>query len=88
MFSWLEFGILLLKAANAVLSSISDRKQFEAGRQSAILEEAKKTLALTEEGKRILEKIYAMSDEESDDLLGRLGNSSNSDAGESEGPKS
>ena len=56
------------------MNTYHDKKQFDAGQEHQIVEQAKAVLATTAEGKRLLEKINAMSDSELDDLTDAVGN--------------
>jgi hypothetical protein len=50
-----------------------DKKQFDAGQEHQIVEQAKAVLGMTAEGKRLLEKINALSDSDLDDLTDAIG---------------
>jgi hypothetical protein len=70
---WVSLGLALLKAASAFLNWIQSRQQFKAGEDSEIAKTALAILDKTQAGKRIMEKINAMSDGELDSLVDDLG---------------
>lgn len=72
MFDWVTIGILALRLANGILEYAKGKQQFNAGHEAAILEQSKKTMAMTAEGKRLQEKIDAMGEGELDDLESQL----------------
>jgi hypothetical protein len=60
------------------MNKYHDQQQFDAGQEHQIVETAKAVLGMTAEGKRLLEKINAMSDSDLNDLtdaVGRAGKS-------------
>lgn len=73
MFSYVKVASLALQVVKLLLSSAHDRKMFQAGEDHMIAEQAKAVLGMTAEGKRLLEKINAMSDGDLDDLTDAVG---------------
>lgn len=73
MFSYAKLAILGLQVVKLLLGKAHDDKMFAAGEDHAIAGHAKAVLGMTEEGKRILEKIDAMDDRDLDDLTGAVG---------------
>lgn len=71
---YLQVILLGLQIIQSLLKWANDKKQFDAGQQKQILEQTKAVLGMTAEGKRILEKINAMSDSDLDDVIGSVGN--------------
>lgn len=69
-----QLALLGLQIVKWLMDRYQDAKQFNAGQEHQIVEHAKAVLGMTAEGKRILEKINAMSDSELDDLTDDLGN--------------
>lgn len=60
MFSWLQLAIALLKMGNSIVLWFQQRQLIDAGYDQAIAEQGQKTLAMTQRGKALLEKIHAM----------------------------
>jgi hypothetical protein len=58
------------------MNTYHDKKQFDAGQEHQIAEQAKAVLGMTAEGKRLLEKINALSDGGLDDLTDAVGGKS------------
>jgi len=56
------------------MNTYHDKGQFDAGQEHQIVEQAKAVLGMTAEGKRLLEKINALSDSDLDDLTDAVGN--------------
>lgn len=74
--SYVQLALLGLQIVQALLKWANDKKQFAAGEEHQIAEQAKAVLGMTAEGKRLLEKINALSDDGLDDLgdaVGRAG---------------
>lgn len=74
--TYAQIALLVLQIAKWLLDRATEKKQFDAGQEHQIAEQAKAVLGMTAEGKRLLEKINAMSDRDLDDL-----NDAVSDAG-------
>lgn len=75
MFEWAKVGLAVLQVALWFLDEAKRRQQFNAGHDSAVLDAAKQVMARSDDGKRLMEKIDAMSDADVDDLADRLGRS-------------
>lgn len=73
VFSYVKLASLALQVVKLLLGRAHDDKMFKAGEDHMIAEQAKAVLAMTEEGKRLLEKINAMSDSDLDDLTDAVG---------------
>lgn len=73
MMSWASIALTVLKIGRLLLQAASEKKQFDAGVEHASFEHAKAVLGMSVEGKRILEKINALSDGELDDLVDAVG---------------
>lgn len=69
MFTWGEAVLLLLKLANAIMGAVSQDKWMRAGADAEIAKISAAILVKTEAGKKIMEKVNAMSDAEVDDGL-------------------
>lgn len=69
-----QIALLGLQIVKWLLDRATAQKQFEAGEEHQIAEQAKAVLGMTVEGKRLLEKINAMSDSDRDDLIDAVGN--------------
>lgn len=57
-----------------IMNMYRDKKQFDAGQDHILAEQAKAVLGMTAEGKRLLEKLNALSDSGLDDLTDAVGN--------------
>lgn len=73
MLTWASLALQLLKVGRLLLQVAHDKKQFNAGAEHASLEHAKDVLAMSEAGRKILERINALSDDRLDDLLDAVG---------------
>lgn len=62
-----------LQIVQWLMNQYHDAKQFDAGRDHQIAEQAKAVLGMTVEGKRLLEKLNALSDRELDDVTDAVG---------------
>jgi hypothetical protein len=66
MFTWIELALTLLKVANAILGAINREKWMQAGRDEEIARVSQNILAKTTAGKKIMERINALSDADVD----------------------
>lgn len=71
--SWIEIGLACLKLALALLDWAKGKQQFNAGQDAEIAKNALAILDKTETGKRITEKLRAMSDGDLDAVVDDLG---------------
>lgn len=71
--SYAQLALLGLQIVKWFLDRATAAKQFAAGEEHQIAEQAKAVLGMTAEGKRLLEKINAMSDGDLDDLSDAVG---------------
>lgn len=71
--SWVEIGLACLKLALALLDWAKGKQQFNAGQDAEIAKNALAILDKTEAGKRIMEKLRAMSDSDLDAVVDDLG---------------
>lgn len=71
--AWAELILAGIKAVLAVLNWMQDRQLIKAGEDAAIAKAALDLLDKTEAGKRLREHIRALTAEEVDDLLDRIG---------------
>jgi len=69
MFSWIEIALALLKFANLILGEVHDEKQFKAGADAEIARMAQIILAKTAAGKKIMERVNALSSADVDNGL-------------------
>jgi hypothetical protein len=69
MFTWPEIVLLLLKLANAIMGAVNDQKSFQAGTDAEIAKTSASILKKTAAGKKIMEKIDAMSAADVDSAL-------------------
>jgi hypothetical protein len=71
MFTWLGLALQLLKLVNSIMLWARERELISEGYDQAIAEVTQSILVKTEAGKKIMEKVNAMSDAEVDaDLRG------------------
>lgn len=76
MLTYAKLALIALQVVQFFLRMAHDKQQFAAGEEHQIAEQAKAVLGMTVEGKRLLEKINALSDSDFDDLndaIGRAG---------------
>lgn len=73
MLTYAKLALIALQVVQFFLRVAHDKKQFAAGEDHQIAEQAKAVLGMTAEGKRLLEKINALSDSELDDLTDAAG---------------
>ena len=71
--TYAQIALLVLQIAKWLMDRYQDQKQFDAGQEHQIAEQAKAVLGMTAEGKRLLEKINALSDSDLDDLTDAVG---------------
>lgn len=69
MFTWAEIALLVLKIADAIMTSVGNQKQFQAGTDAEIAKVSQSILAKTAAGKAIMEKVNALSDSDVDAQL-------------------
>jgi hypothetical protein len=69
MFTWPEIVLLVLKIANLIMSEAHDAKSFQAGTDAEIAKVSAAILQKTVVGKKMMEKVNAMSDDEVDAAL-------------------
>lgn len=62
MLTWLQLAIALLKVGNSIILFFQQRQLIDAGYDKAIAEQGQKTLAMSQRGKALLEKINAMDE--------------------------
>jgi hypothetical protein len=72
--TYAKLALIALQVVQFFLRKAHDDKQFAAGEEHQIVEHAKAVLGMTAEGKRLLEKINALSDSDLDDLTDAVGN--------------
>jgi len=78
VFDYITLAKLGLQIILWCMNKYHDQKQFDAGKEQQIAEQAKAVLGMTTEGKRILEKINALSDSGLNDLTDAVGNAGKS----------
>ena len=66
MMSWISLALTLLKIVNSIMTWARERELISAGYDKAIAEASQSILLKTEAGKKMMEKVNAMSDEEVD----------------------
>jgi hypothetical protein len=64
--SWLSLALSLLKLVNMIMGYIRERELISKGYDQAIAEVAQSILVKTDAGKKIMERVNAMSDAEVD----------------------
>ncbi|KRR18139.1 hypothetical protein [Bradyrhizobium retamae] len=74
MITYAKLALIALQVVQFFLRKAHDDKQFAAGEEHQIAEQTKAVLGMTAEGKRLLEKINALSDGDLDDLTDAVGN--------------
>lgn len=70
---WASIGLALLKLVLGIMRMIENKQQFKAGQDSEIAKTAVAILQKTEAGKKLMEKINAMDDDDLGDLIDALG---------------
>ena len=78
MFDYITLAKLGLQIILWCMNKYHDQQQFDAGKEQQIAEQAKAVLGMTAEGKRLLEKINALSDGGLNDLTDAVGNAGKS----------
>ncbi len=78
MFDYITLAKLGLQIILWCMNKYHDQQQFNAGKEQQIAEQAKAVLGMTAEGKRLLEKINALSDGGLNDLTDAVGNAGKS----------
>jgi hypothetical protein len=76
--SYVQLALLGLQIVKWFLDRATAAKQFAAGEEHQIVEHAKAVLGMTAEGKRLLEKVNALSDGDLDDLTDAIGSAGKS----------
>lgn len=71
-FSWISLALALLKLVNGIMTWARERELISAGHDAAIAKMSQQIMQKTEAGKKILEKVNAMSDADVDAELGKL----------------
>jgi hypothetical protein len=71
--AWGEMILLGIKTLLAVINWYQEKQQFNAGQDAEIAKNAVAILEKTSAGKKIMEKINAMSDGDLDSLIDDLG---------------
>lgn len=69
MVTWAEIILLALKIINAIMGEVGNARSFNAGVDFAISKTTLAILRKTEAGKKIMEKVDAMSDADVDTAL-------------------
>ena len=69
MFTWASVILTALKVINAIMGAVNRDKWMQAGADAEIAKISAAILSRTEAGKKILEKVNAMSDEDVDAAL-------------------
>ena len=69
MFTWPSILLAMLKLINEIMGAINRDKWMQAGADAEIAKITASILAKTQAGKKILEKVDAMSDEDVDAAL-------------------
>lgn len=64
--SWLSLALALLKFVNSIMNYARERKLISQGYDQAIAEVTQSILIKTDAGKKIMERVNAMSDQEVD----------------------
>lgn len=64
--SWISLALALLKFVNSIMNYARERKLISQGYDQAIAEVTQSILIKTEAGKKIMERVNAMSDQEVD----------------------
>ena len=67
--TWLSLALALLKFVNNIMTWARQRELISHGYDQAIAEQTKQILVKTTEGKKIMEKVNAMSDDDVDAAL-------------------
>lgn len=64
--SWLSLALSLLKLVNMIMGYMRERELISKGYDKAIAEVTQSILVKTEAGKKIMERVNALTDEEVD----------------------
>lgn len=67
--SWVSLALTLLKVVSQIMTWARERELISEGYDKAIAETAQSIMLKTDTGKKIMEKVNAMSDQEVDDGL-------------------
>ncbi len=78
MFTYAKLALIGLQIVQFFMRQAHDNKQFAAGEEHQIAEHAKAVLGMTAEGKRLLEKVNALSNSGIDDLTDAIGSAGKS----------
>lgn len=78
MWDYAKLALVGLQIVKWLMDRYHDQQQYNAGQDHQIAEQAKSVLGMTVEGKRILEKLNAMSDSGLDDITDAIGNADKS----------
>lgn len=73
MIAWGQIILLGIKSLLALIDWFQDKQQFNAGQDAEIAKNAVAILEKTNAGKKLMEKINAMSDGDLDSLIDDLG---------------
>lgn len=73
MIGWAEIILLSIKSLLALINWFQDKQQFNAGQDAEIAKNAVAILEKTNTGKKLMEKINALSDNDLDSLIDDLG---------------
>lgn len=70
--SWIALALMLLRVVNNIMTWARERELISQGHDAAIAEAASQIMRKTEAGKRILEKVNALTENEVDAGLREL----------------
>lgn len=71
--TWVEIALGLLKLANLIMGWVTTEQAKQSGRDEEIARQTMEILRQTDMGKKIMEKIDAMSDSDLDNVIDSLG---------------
>ncbi len=72
MFSWISLALALLKLVNGIMTWARERELINAGQDEAIAAMSQQIMAKTAAGKKILERVNALSEKDVDSELAGL----------------
>lgn len=78
MLTYAKLALIALQVVQFFMRMANDKKQFAAGEEHQIAKQAMAVLGMTDEGKRLLENVNALSDGELDDLTDAIGSAGKS----------
>jgi hypothetical protein len=73
MFDWVELAVLLLKAANGLISMQRDRGFVSQGQDMEIAKQSAAILTRSNAAKAVMQDMTSLTEQQTDDVLKQLG---------------